>query len=91
MTDPPRDADAQPDRGKDTAGGAHPGLPRWVKVSGIIVAVLVLVLVVVMLFSGGNHGPSRHASGGLPIEQVEQRASTALRPDGDASSDRGDG
>jgi hypothetical protein len=37
-------------------------MPGWVKVSGIIVAVLVLLLVVVLLVAGG-HGPRRHASG----------------------------
>jgi hypothetical protein len=63
MGDPPRardpgeDADLAPDR------GSPPPMPRWVKVSGIIVAVLVLLLVVVLLVSGG-HGPRRHASGG---------------------------
>jgi hypothetical protein len=39
-------------------------MPRWVKVSGIIVAVLVLLLVIVLLLAGGGHGPRRHLSGG---------------------------
>ncbi|HWJ76045.1 MAG TPA: hypothetical protein VNX29_23000 [Kaistia sp.] len=43
----------------DTAENA--GTPRWVKVSGTIVIVLVL-LVVAMLLSG--HGPGRHMPGG---------------------------
>ncbi|MGP3963894.1 hypothetical protein ACTWPT_48810 [Nonomuraea sp. 3N208] len=34
------------------------GMPRWVKVAGIIAAVLV-VLFVVLLLTGG-HGPGRH-------------------------------
>ena len=41
-----------------------PGMPRWVKRSGIIVAILVLLGVVVMLVSGGEHGPWRHFGGG---------------------------
>jgi hypothetical protein len=49
------------------AGGANraspPGMPRWVKLSLIVVAVLVLAVVIVMLIAGGNHGPSRHAPG----------------------------
>jgi hypothetical protein len=63
MADPPgyrnpgEDADVGADR------GSPPGMPRWVKVSGIIVAVLVLLLVIVLLVSGG-HGPGRHLSGG---------------------------
>lgn len=44
-----------------------PGLPRWVKVSGIIASVVVLLLVLMLLvgsvFPGvipGDHGPMRH-------------------------------
>jgi hypothetical protein len=40
------------------------GTPRWVKVAGIIVLVLVLVFVVLKLTGlGGSHGPGRHAPG----------------------------
>ena len=50
MTDPPRPSDS----------GEH-GVPRWVKVLGIVVAVVVLLVVVVMLTGvGGEHGPWRH-------------------------------
>ena len=35
------------------------GMPRWVKVSAIVVVVLVAVMVV-MLLVGGEHGPGRH-------------------------------
>jgi hypothetical protein len=55
------------------AGGfEHPrsaaGVPRWVKVSGVIVVLLVLLVVVLML---AGHDPGRHANGltmlaGLP-------------------------
>lgn len=41
----------------------HPGMPRWVKVSGIIAIALVLLVVIVMLVSGGEHGPGRHLPG----------------------------
>ncbi len=41
----------------------YPGTPRWVKVFGIIVIVLVL-LVVAMMFIGGEHGPGRHTPSG---------------------------
>ena len=40
-----------------------PGAPRWVKVAGIVTAVLVLVLVVLVL-NGTDHGPGRHGGGG---------------------------
>jgi hypothetical protein len=41
----------------------YPGTPRWVKVFGIIVIVLVL-LVVALMFIGGEHGPGRHTPSG---------------------------
>ncbi len=41
-----------------------PGLPRWVKVSGIVAILVILLAVVVMLASGGGHGPGRHFSHG---------------------------
>ncbi len=40
-----------------------PGAPRWVKVAGIIAAVMALVLVV-LVFTGTTHGPGRHGGGG---------------------------
>lgn len=49
---------ADPDREFTT------GMPRWVKVSGIIAIVVVLVVVIVLLVSGGEHGPRRHLPGG---------------------------
>jgi hypothetical protein len=36
----------------------YPGIPRWVKVFGII-ALVVFVLFVILLFTDG-HGPGRH-------------------------------
>jgi hypothetical protein len=44
------------------------GVPRWLKVSVIIVAVLALLIVVMMLIGGGDHGPRRHgAAGGVNV------------------------
>lgn len=40
--------------------GSTTNTPRWVKVSGIIAIVLILLAVIIMLFSGGEHGPGRH-------------------------------
>jgi hypothetical protein len=53
-------ADSPPDPG---SRGPTTGAPRWVKVFGIIALVLAM-LVVVLLLSGGNHGPGRHTSSG---------------------------
>jgi hypothetical protein len=38
-----------------------PGVPRWVKISGLVVLVVAVVLVVVMLVVGGEHGPGQHS------------------------------
>jgi hypothetical protein len=64
MADPPRSRDPGEAAGVAADRGSPPGMPRWVKVSGILVAALVLLLVIVLLISGGGHGPRRHASGG---------------------------
>lgn len=49
-------------------GRARPGdgrrdderMPRWVKVSLIVAASLIVVFVLAQLVGGGNHGPRRH-------------------------------
>ena len=59
MADPPRPRDA-------TAAGdrsSPPRMPTWVKVSGIVLAVLVILIILMMLLAGGNHGPGRHMPG----------------------------
>lgn len=40
----------------------YPGMPRWVRVFGIIGIVIVLLVAVLVIFGGGNggHGPGRH-------------------------------
>jgi hypothetical protein len=37
-----------------------PSMPRWVKVSVLMVAILAVVLVIIMLQLGGEHGPGLH-------------------------------
>jgi hypothetical protein len=50
------------DSPRDAATDEVTGTPRWVKVAGIVVLVLVLVFVVLKLTGlGGSHGPGRHA------------------------------
>jgi hypothetical protein len=48
----------------------YPGTPRWVKVFGIIVIVVVLLAVASMFIVGGEHGPGRHAPSGDAGGQV---------------------
>jgi hypothetical protein len=50
---------------------AYPGVPRWVKISGIVVGVIILLAVVLMASGvGGPHGPGRHLS---PPDMDNQR------------------
>ena len=43
-----------------------PSTPRWVKLSGIVVGVLILLALVMTLLGGGRHGPWRH----MPAEDA---------------------
>ena len=70
MTDP----SPGPDLDRDHDGGKPPGMPRWVKVTAIVVGVLILVFLVLQLTGiAGNHGPGRHSSGGItpPVSVTE--------------------
>lgn len=55
-------APKDPDRPSADTGGGTPQPPRtpgWVKAFAVAAGILLLVLIV-MLLSGGQHGPSRH-------------------------------
>jgi hypothetical protein len=60
MTDP-MPIDKEPDAAG--AAGRRPSMPRWVKVSLVILAVLAAILVAGLVT--GGHGPSRHGGGDL--------------------------
>ena len=48
----------------DLARPSPPAMPRWVKVTGIVVGILVLVFLILQLTGiAGQHGPGRHMSG----------------------------
>lgn len=51
-----------PPAGGARGGGAAPGAPRWVKVSGIA-ALAVFVVFLAVHFFGGGMGPGMHGSG----------------------------
>lgn len=55
-----------PNRGPTTGAPTYPGTPRWVKVFGIVVLVLILLVAGVMVAGGGQHGPRRHMPAGAP-------------------------
>ena len=50
------DADLEPDSKDDR------GVPRWVKLIGLAVILVLAVMIAVMLLAGGQHGPGRHLS-----------------------------
>jgi hypothetical protein len=64
---------ASPETEENTHGGPPP-MPRWVKVAGTVVGILVLLFVVLKLTDvGGEHGPGRHTSrAGAPVATVVQ-------------------
>ncbi len=39
------------------------GIPRWLKVVGLIALVVVLLAIVIMVTRGSGHGPQRHGLG----------------------------
>jgi hypothetical protein len=64
---------------------SYPGTPRWAKVLGIILAIVIL-LFVVLLLTRGPHGPRRHTSfqstiefQNLGVTEEDRRALTLLR------------
>lgn len=61
MSDVPSFASTTDERGSLRGrAAAYPGTPRWVKVGAIVAVVLVLLLTLVMVVTGGEHGPMRH-------------------------------
>ena len=65
-------ADEQPETEVDEAAGP----PRWVKVTGVVVAAVVLLFIVLHLITGGGGpGPGRHSLGDVPVSTgVDQGA-----------------
>jgi len=56
----------------------YPGMPRWVKISGIILGVMIVLAVILMATGiGGPHGPGRHLS---PADTGSQTPPAAVRP-----------
>lgn len=55
-----------PFRADELHGGSPPRAPRWVKIAGILTAVLALAVLLLVLLGGGpgKHGPGRHGAGG---------------------------
>ena len=58
--------------GEGSGGGQGPGVPRWVKVIGIVVAALVVLLILAQVTGiAGEHGPGRHVGAtAVPLAAV---------------------
>lgn len=75
------DPSQEPDtRDKVAAPGraASAGMPRWVKVSGLVVLILAVLVAVMLLVHGpGGHGPGRHFGAQAPLFGVTAGAGPA--------------
>ena len=64
-----------PSDAQDGRGDA-PGIPRWVKITGLVLVALLLLIGAVMVLSGGQHGPGRHVAWTSTTEEVTERSAT---------------
>ena len=64
MADPPPFPDSPEDTDDEPGRGSATSTPRWVKVFGTVILVLVLLFVIVMFTGVGGHGPGRHTQSG---------------------------
>ena len=62
------DSSSRPHTATAADTSTPPGMPRWVKLFGIVAIALVLILVGVMAVSGSEHGPGRHMPSGSPVD-----------------------
>jgi hypothetical protein len=60
-------------QGKDRPGGdsdvpvhERPGVPRWVKIFGLI-ALAIAIVFVILMFLGIEHGPGLHSTASVPF------------------------
>ncbi|MEU2004600.1 hypothetical protein ACH47B_26725 [Rhodococcus sp. NPDC019627] len=67
MTEPTPHADSPRPGDAGGSGPRREPTPRWVKVVGIVVGVLLALVILLMIFGGGNHGPGRHLSAGNTV------------------------
>jgi hypothetical protein len=75
---PSPDANSNPDVGPGRE--LPPGIPRWVKVFGIVALVLVLLVIIMLFVSGGSHGPGRHIPSGDAGSHMPPIAHGVQRP-----------
>jgi hypothetical protein len=80
MTDPPSYPDTGHDTGVEPDRESTTGIPRWVWMSGIIVAVVVLAVVAVMVIGGRDDGPGPPTP--VDREEAGRRYAQCIRDNG---------
>jgi hypothetical protein len=63
MPDHPPYPATDDDTGVGPDRGSPPGMPRWLKVSGIIVGLVILLVVGISFMASVDHGPERFGPG----------------------------
>jgi hypothetical protein len=63
MADRPPNADINADTNEVSDRATPPGIPRWLKVSGIVVILLILLAVGISFILGVEHGPGQFGPG----------------------------
>ena len=82
----PGEASPPPDASPEAKIRWTAGVPRWVKVFVITALGLAFLMVVLMLLSGGRHGPGRHFSSAGFDSPVVYSAKAASVSSGDDAS-----
>jgi hypothetical protein len=89
MVDPRRSPEADDGPGREPSHGSPSGepptMPRWVKVSAVVVGVVIVLFVILQLTGiGGSHGPGRHSGAGRPamVSGVDLRVVPGGGPQG---------
>ncbi|MFG2271044.1 hypothetical protein ACGFNY_14990 [Streptomyces chartreusis] len=71
MVDPSQERGTRDEVGDAPGLAPSAGLPRWVKLSGLVALALAVVVAVMLLVMGpGGHGPGRHFGGQAPLGGV---------------------
>ncbi|MDN0199958.1 hypothetical protein [Streptomyces sp. S.PNR 29] len=77
MVDPPQESNSHDKTGEVPGRTPAVGMPRWVKVSGLALIVVLLFVVMHLVTGAGDHGPGRHLGGQAPLVGVTE----AVGPD----------
>ncbi|GGQ96981.1 MULTISPECIES: hypothetical protein [Streptomyces] len=71
MVDPSQEPGTRDEAADAPGHAASAGMPRWVKLSGLVVLILAVLVAVMLLVHGpGGHGPGRHFGGQAPLVGV---------------------